>query len=300
MLRVPFRDMARCAVVTDSPHALLSRIAALSGVRAVEYKRLKKRPKEAGPEPEPQALLRLELERASQKAAVDAWVSVCGPIPSNLSGAELEMALKNQLRRRFETGRSKQEAPLRFDPALSKAHRRLVHLIAEELRLEHSSFGVEPKRSISVSFGAFSNGEAQEATVEGEENITEKTEGQEGNPEGEKGSVDEEVHEPPVALDEWWRVRCFYDKNRPDFALIHGLNYTPVAANTRAEAHSKGKKGKEVSEAASYEGVEVGEEEDLTRYGSTKKDAVQKDMVSEASVRALLDLGFQVALLTET
>ena len=42
------------------------------------------------------------------------------------------------------------EGELKFDPALSKAHRRLVHVIAEELRIDHESVGVEPHRYISV------------------------------------------------------------------------------------------------------------------------------------------------------
>ena len=51
MMRAPFRDMARCAIVTHAPPGILVRLCSLSGVRAVEFKRLKKRPKEAGPDP---------------------------------------------------------------------------------------------------------------------------------------------------------------------------------------------------------------------------------------------------------
>ena len=106
-------------------------------------------------------------------------------------------------------------------------------------------------------------------------NSTTQSEGKHTGKEGEKS------HTSSVVLDEWWRVRCFYDKTRPDFALIHGLIYTPVAATTRSETQAKAKKGKSGQDPVkvlAYDPSDDIETEDPTRYSSMESNKKRSEV----------------------
>ena len=49
-----------------------------------------------------------------------------------------------------------------------------------------------------------------------------------------EASPEEKVAEDPPH-DEWWRLKVFYDRYRPDFALVRGLDYIPVSSETRLD-----------------------------------------------------------------
>lgn len=91
--------------------------------------------------------------------------------------------------------------------------------VAEELSFEHQSVGEGDGRFITVFFVPKSNQDEEEAAVA------------EAKPDA--------VDAVPCAPDEWWRVKVFYDRYRPDFALVRGLLYIAVSSDTRIERDSK-------------------------------------------------------------
>jgi len=218
MLRVPFRDMARCAFVTCSSIFTLSRLATVSGVRAVEYKRLKQRPKEAPP-------IDVSPQEASQLAA-DAWEKAVGALPTDGTKAEREVSMKSSLKsllqeKVYSLTLEEGDQALAFPCEFSKAQRKLVHEVAEELGLTHQSEGCEPHRRITVHLTS-GGGHAEKGEAAAETNSG-----------GSEGDAEEEERE------EWWRVRCFYDKQRPDFALLRGLTFYHAGSITKTEKYAK-------------------------------------------------------------